>query len=248
MGYRVKNILQNLVFHKAPNLNHCFSLYSQTISEIHQSRGRFYICRWQAVIITHRDLNEANVIMQRVIERISGWCHDNGLVISPSKIKIFHVRPKRLKIPIKYLGVHVDEFLNWNIEHLQKKIRQGNYILRNLYYIKNKEIMKNVYYAIVESHLRYGITAWGSATCLRMLKILHNRIINLLSKAGIKDKFLSNEKIYKVCLFNEFGDMKEFNILVNHRYETKYKTSKKLKLWNFLMLMGSLLCQASCLE
>ena len=205
------------------------------------------------------------VIMQRVIERMSGWCHDNGLVINTSKTKILHVRPKRFpetkykftytdalpnlispgKISIEtvsectYLGVHIGEFLNSNkhIQYLQKKIRQGNYILMNLYYIKNTAIMKNVYYAIVESHLRYGITAWGSARWMRMFKILHNKIINLLSKADIQDKFLSIEKIYKVWLFIEF-DMKEFNILVNHRYETRYKASKKVKTLKFFKAYG----------
>ena len=87
--------------------------------------------------------------------------------------------------------------------------------------------MKNAYNAIVESHLRYAVAGWGSPRVLRILKILHNRIINRLSKAGLMDNLLSIAKIYKGCLFNEFGDMKAFNILVNHRYKTRYKSSQK---------------------
>ena len=71
-----------------------------------------------------------------------------------------------------------------------------------------------------------------------MYNLILDMVLHLLSKAGIKDKFLSIEKIYKVCLFNEFGDMKEFNILVNHRYETGYKTSKKVKTLKFFNAHG----------
>lgn len=65
----------------------------------------------------------------------------------------------------KYLGVIIDENLRWN-KHAVSVERKMRAILPQLYMLKNyvsKETLKMVYYALIDSRLRYGIQAWGLA-------------------------------------------------------------------------------------
>ena len=65
----------------------------------------------------------------------------------------------------KYLGVHFDNRLNWHthIEYLCTKLSQAAGVIYKLKKLAPRAVLKTVYYSIVDSHLRYGILAWGSA-------------------------------------------------------------------------------------
>ena len=47
----------------------------------------------------------------------------------------------------------------------------------------NLQIMKNVYYALFNSHIVYGIQVWGTACDihLKALQVLQNRIVRLIT-------------------------------------------------------------------
>ena len=49
----------------------------------------------------------------------------------------------------------------------------------------NTDILRNVYFALVNSYLRYGIVAWGNASVLSMnpLQVLTNRALRIMSFA-----------------------------------------------------------------
>ena len=202
-----------------------------------------------AIVISHRCIDSANQILQEELDRIGRWCHDNGLILNANKTKILHIRPKhvpqttatfhyrdpcpinnvgqKVKIDvvkdIKYLGVFVEEFLTWQkqTEHIESKLRQVSYILKNLSYLRNKDILKNVYFALGEAHIRYGITAWGSSKRCVQLQKCQNRVINLLRKSHVESSFLTIEKIYKTSIFNEFSDMPHVKVILSHGHETR---------------------------
>ena len=66
----------------------------------------------------------------------------------------------------KYLGVFIDKDLCWkkHIEYICSKISKACGALARLRHCVNTEIMKNVYYALVHSYIRYGILVWGNAS------------------------------------------------------------------------------------
>ena len=66
---------------------------------------------------------------------------------------------------VKYLGVLMDEHLNWKkqIANVTKKISRGIGILAKLRSYLDPKLLRNIYYCIVFSHLSYGVEAWGSA-------------------------------------------------------------------------------------
>ena len=64
---------------------------------------------------------------------------------------------------VKYLGVHLDEHLNWKpqISSIANKLKRANGALSKLrHYVPLKSLL-NIYHAIFASHIRYGCQIWG---------------------------------------------------------------------------------------
>ena len=86
---------------------------------------------------------------------------------------------------VKYLGILVDQHLNWKyqINNVALKISRGIGILAKLKPYLKDNLLKNIYYSLVYSHLSYGIEAWGSAAKANLYKlnILQNKAVRILS-------------------------------------------------------------------
>lgn len=85
---------------------------------------------------------------------------------------------------IKYLGITIDCHLKWDthISNLVKKMRS---LLTKFKYFKNifgEKHLKIMYYALVQSHLSYGIIGWGGATnhYLKNLEITQKWILKII--------------------------------------------------------------------
>lgn len=219
-----------------------------------------------AVAITHRDAYAGAKKLQDEIRRISLWCHDSGLVLNATKTKIMHIRAPHIKrtnqmftfedpcpqsngrtktkIEIvkkyKYLGIMVDEHLKWHeqIDHLRNKLRSAAYILKHLSYCSRKEVLLKVYYAIVESYLRYGITAWGSARKLSMIKRNQNGILKILKNAKIETLPLKLDNLFKLVNVSEYYDQMAFRSPIEHKYTTRRKTEGRFKTPKFVNTYG----------
>lgn len=64
---------------------------------------------------------------------------------------------------IKYLGLVLDSELNWkkHLAFLKSKLVR---VLRLFYFLRNlcsRQLMRSIYFALVHSHLDYGISCWG---------------------------------------------------------------------------------------
>ena len=94
----------------------------------------------------------------------------------------------------KYLGVMFDCNLTWkpHVDNLCGKISKACGALSKIRHCVNIETLTNVYYALVHSYLRYGITAWGNAAenVLKPLHALLNRVVRIMTFApfGINTK------------------------------------------------------------
>lgn len=96
----------------------------------------------------------------------------------------------------KYLGVHLDSHFKWktHIDSLQKKLRKASYALYHLSNCSPYNVLKQAYFSLVESVLRHGVTAWGSATYCKKLQHTQNRLIKILYKNQHYTKY-SNQNI-----------------------------------------------------
>jgi hypothetical protein len=64
---------------------------------------------------------------------------------------------------IKYLGITIDEYLKWDV-HIKSICRKMRYLSFKFFQVNkilNKQHLKMLYYALVQSILQYGITVWG---------------------------------------------------------------------------------------
>ena len=91
----------------------------------------------------------------------------------------------------KSLGVMVDEYLNWDD---QFKIVKSKFCARLASLKKLKNILPqsklgSVYYAIVESYLRYADVIWGNLPTRKSetLQRLQNRTQLIIKSARVKD-------------------------------------------------------------
>lgn len=84
----------------------------------------------------------------------------------------------------KYLGVMINSHLRWDIhtEYVAKKIQT---IIPSLY-VSEETLMIVLYYALIESRLRYGVQAWGIAKKSYVEKIdkLQRKCLKLISKTS----------------------------------------------------------------
>lgn len=74
---------------------------------------------------------------------------------------------------IKYLGIHIDQNLKWDIQAsaLTSRIRRLIYIFRTLRSIANKDIILLTYKALCESIISYCICTWGGMAKTFMIEI-----------------------------------------------------------------------------
>lgn len=76
---------------------------------------------------------------------------------------------------VKYLGLRVDQNLNWKT-HIKTLKHQILIFLRKFFYLKTtcpKFILKQLYFAFVHSKLQYGLPIWGSTYISNLTPIVN---------------------------------------------------------------------------
>ena len=197
--------------------------------------------------------------MKIILLNLLKWCNHNRLTLNLDKTFYIVFRSGNKKIPdflnnitinntniqrvssTKYLGVIVDEKLNWteHIEYLTKaliKIGNSFKIIKHKVQEKNKHVLFNAYIA---SKVQYGIEVYGRATdtALQKVQVQQNRALKILfnkdyftptdmlhaelNKLKVKDtyKLFINKFIFKQhnnMLPNIFGDIFTLNNTIHH--------------------------------
>ena len=142
------------------------------------------------------------------LKKLNLWLNVNRLSLNIAKnnFVIFHPYNKPLKgsitikilkkaivekSVIKYLGVTIDSTLSWkdHILNISKKISRAIGVMYKIRPFINIAIMKNLYYALIYSHLVYAIQVWGSAcdTHLKKITVLQKRAVRLMAYEDFSD-------------------------------------------------------------
>jgi len=118
----------------------------------------------------HFDPNSCNIsIGNEILERIGNDC---------------------VKKYLKFVGLKLDEFLNWDfqIEHILIKIASSIFALSQIKNILQSNIRLHVYNSLERPHIEYGIVTWGGVKNSKLQKIrslqkrLSDRLIIVLSR------------------------------------------------------------------
>ena len=115
----------------------------------------------------------------------------------------------------KFLGIIVDEHLEWN-EHInlcKRKISSGNYVLKSLKNTLSTSLLTTIYYSMIHPYLSYGIMLWGS-TCKR-----HLHKIEILQKKAIRSLYKTRYNEHTMPLFHsskilKINDLYKFQLLM----------------------------------
>ena len=162
------------------------------------------------ITIASNDKEKLVADAQAELHNITEWMRVNKLSPNPSKTEYIIIgHPMKAKgtnaqtglelcskeikrvSTTKSLGVMVDEYLNWDeqFKSVRSKICGGPASLKKLKNILPQSKLCCVYYAIVESHLRYANVIWGSlpARKFETLRRLQNRAQLIIETARVKD-------------------------------------------------------------
>ena len=125
----------------------------------------------------------------------------------------------------KYLGVHLDENLNWktHIDYLCKKLSKMCGIFSKLRHCCSKNLLKVIYFALVESHMQYCNMIWGNANehILKPLISLQNKIIKIICFAPY-----SSDEVESHYADLKLLNLKQLHKLSKAKFMYKFKNGK----------------------
>ena len=177
-----------------------------------------------------------------ILEKVRIYMLMNKLHINMDKCCYMHFKPKTSnskvdnennpqryeinigKTPIeqvsetKFLGIIIDDKLNWDphIKYLKQKLSCAAGILNRIKNSIPNNLYKNLYHTLFESHLCYGITAWGGVSDAKLKPIfkVQKKCIRILF--GDREKFLDK---FKTCCR---ARAKEEQILGKEHYQREH--------------------------
>ena len=154
--------------------------------------------------------------------QLTTWFKANKLTLNSDKSSFTIFKSNRKSIPnlpdtiefhdqkikrtshIKFLGVTLDENLTWNchINELCSKLKRLFHIFYNIRNLLLKDNIKTIYYALIYSRIKYGISVYGQAcdTKLKRIQTLQNQLLKVLSS--------KNYRFSTDSLHNEFDLLK----------------------------------------
>ena len=223
------------------------------------------------IFVSGDTLSEATLIANNVLSTISHYMTLNKLHINMTKCCYMIFKPKTKQkhqesdvddnpilmindIPIKlvsstkFLGVTIDDELSWD-KHVTDLKRKLYYSLSTLSSIKNlvpKELIKDLYFTLFESHISYCISVYGGANKrkIQTIHIIQKKAIRVLfgDVEAFKDKFKTccrvrpidqqildskfYEKEHTKPLFKQYNILTVQNLFIYHSFMETFKILK----------------------
>ena len=242
-----------------------FLIYINDLPNISSKLKFFLFADDTNIYFDSHNLKEIEKTVNEELKKLTLWLNVNRLALNVSKTNFVIFRANKpinhnvtlvmnkkaleQKDHVKYLGVLVDEHLRWDhhISHVAKKMGRGVGIIAKLRQFLTPQMLKNVYYCLVYSHLSYGIEAWGSAskTSLNKLVVLQKKAIRILSNVNHfqiygeeSGPLPSAEPLFKKLEILKFEEIFQLNIL-NFVFSTLCYDSPSI-FWDWFVFCHSL--------
>lgn len=194
-----------------------FIIYYNNICEFNFKGEIFCFADDTVLLYSGRNWSEVLKLVESELKVLKTLLNSNFLKLNASKtvgsLKIHNVNcPEtgcycddiKFSQNCKYLGVTFDDKLTF-VEHVKilcKRLRSLYYKFYKLRCILDSKTLKNVYFALVQSIINYGISIWGGTHkyIMNYLQITQNKIIKIMLS---KPQLYVNESIY-----NDFNVLK----------------------------------------
>lgn len=190
---------------------------------IHFADDTSLICNGQSLKSLNKSINEDMKLLVH-------WLRANKIALNAAKTEIIIFRKKnkiitkklnfRLSgqkitpsIKVKYLGVILDQHLDWNnhLSNLISKLSRSIGMLSKLRHYVDSQTLRALYFSLFDSYLNYSIQSWGqvSQDVLHRITVLQNKALRMINfadfRASAKPLYLSSRILplqYKIKLSN----------------------------------------------
>ena len=113
------------------------------------------------------------------------WTTNNPTLNIPEEIE-FNGKSIKRTTSIKYLGLNLDEFLNWNshITSLCRSLKSFFPVFYNIRRYLNNEHIKVIYYTMIYSRIKYGICVYGLTKNenIHKIQVMQNKLLKVLTE------------------------------------------------------------------
>ena len=129
-----------------------------------------------------KNVQTIEVIINQELAKISEWLSANRLSLNVGKSKLLYFTNNDRKIlkdihikindqilaevpDAKYLGVYIDNKLQWNthINNIKLRLSKGASILAKIRHYVPKPVLRSLYFTFINSHIDYNLLNWGIA-------------------------------------------------------------------------------------
>jgi len=121
---------------------------------------------------------------------------------------------------VKYLGVYLDEHLNWKTHTsvIAARLRRANGAISKLRHYIPLNILLNIYHAIFVSHVRYASQLWGLCdnTVTHRILTLQNTALRLMTFSGPRTS--ATPLFAELSLLKFYDQVKVMNISFIQKY------------------------------
>ena len=188
---------------------------------------------------SHSDINSLFEMGNAEINNLYTWFCTNKLSLNAGKTKYIIIKPRQRHCDIsgrnisinnvsltrignncpetstKFLGILIDENLSWkqHISYLNSKISKTLFTIKQVKHFLPYDSLKKLYSTLVESHLSYGILAWGNASESTKYKTLlfQKRAIRAINKANYNSH---TEPLFKRSKILKLNDLYELKVIL----------------------------------
>ena len=165
-------------------------------------------------------MKNLNKLVDHDMKQLNNWLSANKTSLNVEKTELVIFKsPKRvlsdeIKIKltrkrlypsnsVKYLGVRIDKFLHWHdqVNNIAVKLNRANALLLKIRNYVNMKTLRNIYYAIFDSHLTYSCIVWA-----QNINTV-NRLI-ILQKKALRIMNFKDQLFHSIPLFSENNILK----------------------------------------
>ena len=102
----------------------------------------------------------------------------------------FRISGQKIKMlsKTKYLGLFLDENLSfkYHLDTIKLKLNKANYWLSKIRHYVRAPLLRTIYFAIFDPHLKYGCQIWGQNKnyAVESIEKIQNKAIRILNFKG----------------------------------------------------------------
>ena len=180
------------------------------------------------IFYTSDDINDIESVMNCEMTRVLNYCSINKLSVNMKKTNFMLITSSRKKVTpinilnfeqkacIKYLGVYIDQHLNWKdqITHVKNIMVSKNIgILYKLRHYVSIHVLKQLYFTLIYPYLNYAVVVWGNTYPSNLNKLCtpQNKCIRCMFFTDSRE---SSQVFYKLLGILKFDNIVKLSTCV----------------------------------